>query len=132
GADGLVTLGGGSPLEIARSVAALDVATLDGDSLEGRVRRANPDPLIAISTTLSQAEFSKTFGFRTPAGVKEVRTHPRLGPDYVILDADLAMHTPTSLWISSGVKALDTALAVLCSSLSMQASMREIVLRGID
>lgn len=109
GADGLVAFGGGSPIEVARGVAMLRWDERGGQTTV----TADPHPLVAISTTLAQAEFTKIFGFRTESGYKEVVRSAVLGPSHAILDAELTASTPERLWIASGVKAVDTGLATL-------------------
>ncbi|MEL6875155.1 MAG: iron-containing alcohol dehydrogenase, partial [Pseudomonadota bacterium] len=38
-----------------------------------------------------------------------------IGPATVVLDPELALHTPLDLWLSTGVRAVDHAIETLCS-----------------
>jgi maleylacetate reductase len=97
GADGVVSVGGGSPI--------------DGSKVAIHARDGGATPHLAIPTTLSAAEFTPV------AGVTDDDTHiksgvaaERLTPRAVILDAELTLHTPERLWLSTGIRALDHAV----------------------
>lgn len=103
GADVLVSVGGGSPIDAAKAVARTLLES------EGTMPAQ-----IAIPTTLSAAEFSHRIGVtdeitRSKVGMEDPRTVPRT----VILDATLTVPTPERLWISSGIRALDHAVETL-------------------
>ncbi len=128
--DGIVSVGGGSPIDLAKAIAlclAQDVRSLE-DLVSNRVRFEYPDkahipsikdesvPHIAVSTTLSAAEFSGYIGITdTTRKVKENYYDSRLAPRIVVLDPTLAVHTPRSLWASTGLRAVDHAVEGLCS-----------------
>jgi maleylacetate reductase len=101
GADLVVSLGGGSPIDAAKIVAR-DVADRRGQD--------RSLPHVAVPTTLSVAELASGAGFTDDAGTKAGRRDPRMLPDSVIYDADLALSTPLRLWLSTGVRALDHAV----------------------
>jgi alcohol dehydrogenase class IV len=68
-------------------------------------------PHLAIPTTLSGAEFTHIAGItRTDVGVKEIFLDPQLVPRVVFLDPTFTLPTPTTLWASTGLKALDHAI----------------------
>jgi len=97
GADGVVSAGGGSPI--------------DGAKVAIHARDGGKTPHLAIPTTLSAAEFTPV------AGVTDDETHiksgvagERLTPRAVILDPELTLHTPPPLWLSTGIRALDHAV----------------------
>lgn len=101
GARVIVSLGGGSPIDAAKIVAR-DVADRRGQE--------RSLPHVAVPTTLSVAELASGAGFTDAAGGKAGRRDPRMLPDSVIYDADLALSTPLSLWLSTGIRALDHAV----------------------
>lgn len=94
GTDGIVSIGGGSPIDAAKMVA-LELGDL---------------PHLAIPTTLSTAELAPSAGVTDEAGQKGGKRDPRLTPDAVIYDGELALHTPLGLWLSTGIRALDHAV----------------------
>ena len=93
GADGVVSFGGGSPIDAAKVVAMrLDVLH------------------VAVPTTLSVAELASGAGYTDAAGNKAGLRDPKLLPDVVIYDAELTLDTPMELWLSTGIRALDHAV----------------------
>ncbi len=104
-ADLLVSVGGGSPIDAAKAVAL---------ALEGE--RGRIIPHIAIPTTLSAAEFSHLAGVTDEDGDRRMKAgfaDPRVTPRAVVLDAQLTLYTPPTLWLSSGIRALDHAVETL-------------------
>jgi len=102
GVDGVVSFGGGSPIDAAKMLA---VKLADRG---GKAARALPH--IAVPTTLSAAELAAGAGFTDDAGNKAGVRDPRLLPDAVIYDAELTLATPMALWLSTGIRALDHAV----------------------
>jgi maleylacetate reductase len=101
-ADGVVSFGGGSPIDAAKMLAV---------NLADRNARATRGlPHIALPTTLSAAELAAGAGYTDAAGNKAGMRDPRLLPDGVIYDADLTLATPMALWLSTGIRALDHAV----------------------
>jgi len=94
GVDGVVSFGGGSPIDAAKIVAL----------------RLGGLPHIAVPTTLSVAELAAGAGFTDETGTKAGMRDPGLLPDVVIYDAELALKTPMELWLSTGIRALDHAV----------------------
>jgi alcohol dehydrogenase class IV len=114
-ADVLVSVGGSSPVEVARGIALLLGTGKDFDDLADHPRpgRTQTIPVIAVTTTLSQAEFSNVVGVTNEAsGEKQLFFDDGIMPACVVLDAQLTLHTPARLWLSTGVKALDTAIDI--------------------
>jgi alcohol dehydrogenase class IV len=131
GADGVLSVGGGSAIDLAKAVVlclAEDVRTLADlhrwravfrypDRIEKPVSAAPKVPHLAVGTTLSAGEFTALIGVTdTERGAKDLYTTPNLVPRVVVLDPELAVHTPRPLWASTGVKAIDHAVETLCST----------------
>ena len=101
-ADGVVSFGGGSPIDAAK-ILALRLG-------EKRQVLRGALPHIAIPTTLSVAELAAGAGFTDETGTKGGMRDARLLPDVVIYDAKLTLKTPMELWLSTGIRALDHAV----------------------
>jgi len=118
-ADGLVSLGGSSVVDLTKAVA---MVLANGDDLD-RLRDAGrgamgPDALahVAIPTTLSAAEFTAAAGVTDPStGVKEVFGAAPLAPRWVMLDAAMTAHTPDRLWRGTGMKLVADCLEGMLS-----------------
>jgi maleylacetate reductase len=102
GVDGLVSFGGGSAIDGAKMIA-VKLADRRGLAYRGL-------PHIAIPTTLSVAELAAGAGYTDQAGDKAGMRDVRLLLDTVIYDSQLTMATPMSLWLSTGIRALDHAV----------------------
>jgi len=132
-ADLIVTVGGGSVVDAAKVArAALGVDARDREALravrgimgEDGVRRSpayqpSPIPLITVATTLSAAEYSDMAGSNDPAlKMKDIYKHPRLVPEVIVLDAEVARHTPRNVWGIAGARAIDHGVETVCSRLT--------------
>ncbi|AHH17520.1 alcohol dehydrogenase, class IV [Nocardia nova SH22a] len=121
-ADGLISVGGGSPVDCAKGVALCVAASIgteaDFDSYRIRYRHPGPPmipslkhlppPHISLPTTLSGAEFTAIAGITDIArGAKDLYAADALCPKVVLLDSEIAARTPRALWVSSGVRAID-------------------------
>jgi len=102
GVDGIVSFGGGSAIDAAK-IIAVRLADRHGLAYRGL-------PHVAIPTTLSVAELAGSAGYTEAAGDKAGMRDVRLLLDSVIYDADLTLATPMSLWLSTGIRALDHAV----------------------
>jgi len=94
GVDGVVSFGGGSPIDAAKMVAL----------------RLGGLPHVAVPTTLSVAELAAGAGFTDETGTKGGLRDPDLLPDAVIYDAEVTLGTPMQLWLSTGIRSLDHAV----------------------
>lgn len=104
-ADILVSIGGGSPIDAAKALARRMAEN-----------EARFPPHIAIPTTLSAAEFSHICGYTDES--RKAKTgfrDPRVTPRVVILDPEMTLATPSWLWLSSGIRALDHAVETMYS-----------------
>jgi len=142
GTDLLVTLGGGSVTDAAKMIGmclANDIETpaqldpLRGITGADGITRRPPTRsgsvrTISIPTTLSAGEFSSFAGCTdtVPADGgpprKESYASDTMIPISVILDPTLTVATPTWLWLSTGIRAVDHAVEDLCSSNSQPMS----------
>ena len=102
GVDGIVSFGGGSPIDAAKMIA-VRLADRHGLAYRGL-------PHIAIPTTLSTAELAGGAGYTDATGDKAGMRDVRLLLDSVIYDAELTLATPLALWLSTGIRALDHAV----------------------
>jgi maleylacetate reductase len=130
GADGVVTIGGGSVCDSAKAARLClanritDAAGMDRLRPYDKTKSAEPDgtispslPFIAVATTLSAAEFTSGAGVTDERGPrKQVFVYPRLAPDIVVLDPRVTAQTPPRLWFSTGIRALDHAVETWCST----------------
>jgi maleylacetate reductase len=130
GADGVVTIGGGSVCDSAKAArlclanGIADTVGMDRLRPYNKAKGAEPDstispslPFIAVATTLSAAEFTSGAGVTDERGPrKQVFVYPRLAPDIVVLDPQVTTQTPPRLWFSTGIRALDHALETWCST----------------
>jgi maleylacetate reductase len=72
--------------------------------------------MVAVPTTLSAAEFTPFAGVTDAARhAKEGYAHPLLAPRAVVLDPAMTVSTPSWLWASTGMKAVDHAVEQLCN-----------------
>ena len=128
--DLIVSIGGGTVIDTVKvMLIALAHELTRPEQLGDFHLSVNPDgsrrtpvikPLpfrqIAVSTTLSAAEFSNFGGcVDTVRKVKDGYMGREIGPATVILDAAATLPTPEWLWHSTGIRAVDHAVEGLCS-----------------
>ncbi len=128
--DLIVTIGGGTPVDtvkVALVALAENIETVEAfDNYhikvgsEGKVHApavaGPPVRQIIVPTTLSGAEFSNLgAAIDLKSQVKHLYTGREIGGDAVILDAEVTVHTPEWLWLSTGMRAVDHAVETLCS-----------------
>ncbi|OSD01319.1 iron-containing alcohol dehydrogenase [Trametes coccinea BRFM310] len=100
GADVIVSVGGGSPVDAAKAILYFQQQETGGPFLNQ----------IAIPTTLSAAEYTSGAGYTNDEGFKVAVSAPQLTPAGIILDAELTLATPERLWLSTGMRAVDHAV----------------------
>ncbi|MGH3144720.1 MAG: iron-containing alcohol dehydrogenase [Rubrobacter sp.] len=94
-ADLLVSVGGGSVIDGTKAMA----------------RQLGYPAQVAVPTTLSAAEWSHRTGVTDEASRKKGGfADPRAVPPVVILDPETTVFTPETLWLSTGIRALDHAI----------------------
>jgi alcohol dehydrogenase len=110
--DCIVALGGGSTLDLACALGSnLPQIRRLGAGQRSTARSAVRVPVIAVPTTLSQAEFTDIVGVTEADGTKRVIRDRSLLPRYVLLDGQLLKETPRGLLAATAVKALDSSIA---------------------
>jgi alcohol dehydrogenase class IV len=121
GCDGIVALGGGSPIDLAKGVALL--ATHDGPleqyaMIYGGLERitAKVAPIIAIPTTAGTgAEVGRAALLTLDDGRKLGFISPHLIPKRAISDPELTLGLPPGLTAATGLDALSHCIETLCS-----------------
>jgi 4-hydroxybutyrate dehydrogenase len=121
GCDGVVALGGGSPIDLAKGVALL--ATHEGDLEQFAVIYGGLDritarvaPVIAIPTTAGTgAEVGRAALLTLDDGRKLGFISPHLIPKRAICDPELTLGLPPGLTAATGLDALSHCIETLCS-----------------
>jgi alcohol dehydrogenase class IV len=120
--DLIVTIGGGSPIDMVKIVLLClthdlrtreDLLALAGKttSTPSRLRQ------IVAPTTLSAGEYSNAAGGTdSRRKTKDMYWGPDLCARSVILDPQLCTHTPSWLWLSTAIRSVDHAVESYCST----------------
>jgi alcohol dehydrogenase class IV len=67
-------------------------------------------PQVHVPTTLSSGEWTPASGMTgDEPGVKTYVVDPRMAPFAIVLDPEVTLATPSELWLSTGIKAIDHA-----------------------
>lgn len=123
--DGVIAFGGGSGLDVGKSVAVLagqTCALWDLEDAGDNWRRARPEriaPVIAVPTTAGTgSEVGRAALIVNPFDARKVILfHPRMLPACVILDPELTVGLPPALTAATGMDALSHNLEAYCSPL---------------
>ena len=128
--DLIVTIGGGTPIDTVKLALLCLAENISDEQSFGQFRiqvndqgeriipKVGKPPVrqIVVPTTLSAAEFTNLGGSTDPVRqVKDLYTGREIGAMVVILDPAITLHTPTWLWLSTGVRAIDHAVETICS-----------------
>jgi len=109
--DGIVSFGGGSPIDTVK--AALFTLLRSGD---GKAATGDGPPHIAIPTTLSAGEFTSVAGITDEqTRVKRPVFDARIAPRVVIADPLVTRRTPEWLWVGTGIRSVDHAVETIYS-----------------
>ena len=121
--DGVIAFGGGSALDAAKAVALMvgqDRPVFDfedvGDNWT-RVNVATMAPVVAVPTTAGTGSEVGRASVITDATnhVKKIIFHPKMLPEFVILDPELTVGLPAGITAATGMDALSHNLEALCS-----------------
>ncbi|HAO39576.1 MAG TPA: 4-hydroxybutyrate dehydrogenase [Afipia sp.] len=121
--DGMVAIGGGSPMDLAKAAALL--VTHDGPLTSyalahGGLDRitANVPSIIAVPTTAGTgSEVARATVIITDRGSKLPIASPHLIPKTAICDPELTMNLPSQLTAATGFDALSHCVESFCSSI---------------
>lgn len=111
--DGIVAVGGGSPIDVAKAVAVLATNPGELSTHIGVDKIANPlAPLLAVPTTVGTGSEVTTWAVITDLAQqkKVVLGSPLLAPRFAVLDPELVLSLPAGLTASTGVDALTHAI----------------------
>ena len=128
GADFVLAIGGGSPIDTAKAVAVLATNPKYADvvSLQGHKDNLNlPLPLFAVPTTAgSAAEISKSFVLSDEvSGKKIICFNDKMLPLETFIDPELMISMPDIVTLSSGYDALSHAIESLISKKANKFSL---------
>jgi alcohol dehydrogenase class IV len=118
GRDGVVAVGGGSPIDAAKAVATL--ATNPGQLSAyigvGKISQALA-PLLAVPTTVGTGSEVTTWAVITDLAQRKkvVLGSPLLAPRVAVLDPELVLSLPAGLTASTGIDALTHAIESVIS-----------------
>jgi alcohol dehydrogenase len=113
GRDGILALGGGSPIDVAKVVGMLVTNCGTVNDFVGLNTFSNPlPPVVAIPTTVGTGSEATTFAVITDHNVKQkvVIGNRLLAPAVAILDPKLTLTLPSPLIASTGLDALTHAV----------------------
>ena len=113
GCDAILALGGGSPMDAAKVIAAMATNGKDARKLEGMMKvRKPPVPLYAIPTTAGTGS-----EVTVAAVVSDAQSHakkffidPKLLPEMAALDPSLMVGLPPAITAATGMDALTHAV----------------------
>lgn len=119
GCDGIVALGGGSPMDAAKAVAVLARnGGRCGDYFGAEQYRKTPLPLVAIPTTAGTGSEATPYAVIVDAESRSKKTikGAALFPRVALLDPDLTVMLPREVTIHTGLDALSQAMEGLASN----------------
>ena len=121
--DGVITIGGGSALDVGKAIAFMSGQTLslwDFEDIGENWKKANADlivPIIAIPTTAGTGSETGRASviLNEETGVKKIIFHPKFLPSIVILDPVLTLGLPPNITAATGMDALAHSLEAYCA-----------------
>lgn len=119
--DTIISIGGGSPIDSAKAI-----------SYRQNEKSGNFLHHITIPTTLSAAECTFIAGYTGSDGVKTGISHPKVYPASIFYDPEFAAHTPSHLWLSTGIRALDHAVETQYHRYAVEIPTKQLALTAIS
>ena len=117
--DGLISMGGGSPIGMAKAVSsALEEKHLGGQSHAASPRGSPLVPILAIPTTYAGSEMTPVYGVTHHDGRaarKITATDARVTPRSVLYDPLLTLDLPPEMTATTGINALAHCIEALYS-----------------
>ena len=122
GCDGLVAIGGGSPIDLAKAVAILDThggPLAQFAAIEGGIDRLGPVvPLVAVPTTAGTgSEVGRGALITLADGRKLALISPHLIPHAAVCDPELTLDLPPGLTAATGLDAISHCIETYLSPL---------------
>jgi len=122
--DLVLACGGGSSLDMAKSINAL--AVQEGDPLDFVLKKKefvhSPKPLVAVPTTAGTGAEATHFAVVYAGKTKYSLTHPFILPKYSIVDPQFTFSLPAKITASTGMDALAQAIESFWSNKSTEES----------
>lgn len=141
-ADCVISLGSSSysdACKIARLLAESMPAGFGADDMEGLVDeeegaapqdalgRPETVRLILVPTSLSASEWNSVSSCTNEGGKKQhFGSWEHGAPDLILLDPRVASTSPERLWLSSGVRAVDHCVEIMCNDRSWEDDVKEV------
>ncbi len=121
--DGVICFGGGSGLDVGKSIAFMSGQTLpiwDFEDVGDNWTKANSvkiAPIIAVPTTAGTGSETGRAAviLNEDTGVKKIIFHPKFLPSVVILDPVLTVSLPPKITAATGMDALSHNLEAYCA-----------------
>lgn len=115
--DGVVSIGGGSSMDVAKLVALLAVGqeTLDDIYGVGMVKGRRLPLVLAPTTAGTGSEVTPISIVTTGEGEKKGVVSPVLLPDWAVLDAELTLGLPPAVTAATGIDAMVHAIEAYTS-----------------
>ncbi|HWT74087.1 MAG TPA: iron-containing alcohol dehydrogenase [Mobilitalea sp.] len=117
GCDFLIAIGGGSPLDSAKAIAAMTVLPGKISDYLGKDINGNFPPMVLIPTTAGTGSEATKFTVITDTqkGVKMLLKGNRLLPDLAVIDSTFTLTSPPDITAATGMDALTHAIEAYTS-----------------
>ena len=117
GVDGVLGLGGGSSMDVAKLVALLALGREELDAIYGVGLAKGPRLALVLAPTTAGtgSEVTPISIVTTGAGEKKGVVSPPLLPDWAVLDADLTLGLPPHVTAATGIDAMVHAIEAFTS-----------------